>query len=41
MIHAATDVPPLALLLALWAHGAVVGGCVVALACVARRWVEP
>ena len=26
MIHAAADVPPLALLLAMWLHGAVVGG---------------
>lgn len=41
MIHAAADVPPLALLLAMWLHGAVVGGAVVALLCVARRWIEP
>ncbi len=41
MIHTAASLRPLALLLALWAHGAVVGGCVVALVCVARRWVEP
>ena len=41
MIHAAASLPPLALLLAMWAHGAVVGGCTIALVCVARRWVEP
>ncbi len=32
VIHTAASLRPLALLLALWAHGAVVGGCVVAFA---------
>lgn len=41
MIHTAASLPPLALMLAMWAHGAVVGAATVALLCAARRWVEP
>lgn len=41
MIHHAADLPLVALLCAMWWHGALVGGAVVALVMVGRRWVEP
>lgn len=41
MIHHAADLPLVALLAAMWWHGAVVGGVLVGVAFVALRWREP
>jgi len=42
VIHAATDIPPVALLAVGYAWGLLCGlVCGVALVVVARRWVEP